>query len=131
MAQHPIELILTRQLGTQLALPVFLIDHDATMVFYNEAAEVVLGRRFEETATMTAAEWAAIFAPRNAAGEPVSPDALPLMIALRQKRPIHEALLIRGLDGIDRRIEITAFPVIGITGRLAGALAIFWESACA
>jgi PAS domain-containing protein len=131
MAQYPIELILTRQLATQLATPVFLIDHHGTMVFYNEAAETVLGRRFEETGAMTAGEWGATFAPRDAAGEPLPPEALPLMIALRQRRPIHDALCIRGLDGIDRRIEATAFPVIGITGRLAGAIAIFWESACA
>ena len=131
MAHYPIELILTRQLASQLAMPVFLIDHDGTMVFYNEAAEAVLGRRFEETGAMAAAEWAANFAPRDPEGRPLPPDALPLMIALRQRRPIHDALCIRGLDGIDRRIEATAFPVIGLTGRLAGAVAIFWESTCA
>jgi PAS domain-containing protein len=131
MAQYPIELILTRHLASQLAMPVFLIDHTGTMVFYNEAAEAVLGRRFEETGAMTAAEWAALFAPRDTGGQLLPLDGLPLMIALRQRRPIHDALCIRGLDGIDRRIEATAFPVIGLTGRLAGAIAIFWESACA
>ena len=131
MAQYPIELILTRQLATQLAMPVFLVDHDGTMVFYNEAAEAVLGRRFEETGAMSAPEWAAIFAPRDAAGQPLPLDGLPLMIALRQKRPIHDALCIRGLDGIDRNLDATAFPVIGVTGRLAGASAIFWEASCA
>jgi PAS domain-containing protein len=131
MAQYPIELILTRQLATQLAMPVFLVDQDGTMVFYNEAAEAVLGRRFEETGAMPAAEWAASFAPRDEAGQPLPPDVLPLMIALRQRRPTHDALCIRGLDGVDRRIEATAFPVISVTGRLAGAIAIFWESACA
>ena len=131
MAQYPIELILARQLATQLAMPVFLVDEHGTMVFYNEAAEAVLGRRFEETGTMPAPEWAAIYAPRDAAGQPMPPDSVPLLIALRQRRPIHDTLSIRGLDGMDRRIEVTAFPVIGVSGRLAGAIAIFWESACA
>src|SRR6185503_20220600 len=107
MAQYPIELILTRQLASQLAMPVFLVDHDGTLVFYNEAAEAVLGRRFEETGSMPANEWAERFAPRDPGGRPLPADALPLTIAIRQGRPAHSEFFIRGLDGVDRLIEAT------------------------
>ena len=127
MAQYPIELILTRQLASQLAMPVFLTDADGTLVFYNEAAETVLGRRFDETGPMPANVWAERFTPRDADGQPIKSDMLPLMIAVRQGRPAHADFLIRGLDGIDRRIEATAFPLIGVAGRRSGAIAIFWE----
>src|SRR5262245_2299099 len=127
MAQYPIELILTRQLASQLAMPVFLTDHDGTLVFYNEAAEAVLGRRFEETGSMPAAVWAERFTPRDTNDQPIKSDMLPLMIAVRQGRPAHADFLIRGLDGVDRRIEVTAFPLVGVAGRRTGAIAIFWE----
>jgi len=126
-AQYPIELILTRQLASQLALPVFIVDTEGTLVFYNEAAERILGRRFEETGAMTASEWARAFTPRHTTGQPLAPEALPLMIALREERPAHADFHIRGLDAVDRSIEATAFPLIGLAGRRVGAIVVFWE----
>jgi PAS domain-containing protein len=127
MAQYPIELILTRQLASQLAMPVFIVDASGVLVFYNESAEGILGRRFEETGAMTADEWAVGFTPRDEGGRELPADSLPLMIAVRERRPAHAAFLIRGLDGVERRIEATAFPVIGHGARYVGAVAIFWE----
>jgi len=126
--QYPIELILTRQLAGQLAMPVFIVDAGGTLVFYNEAAERVLGRRFEETGAMTAAEWAEAFIPRDETGRSLAPGALPLMIALREQRPAHADFYIRGLDAVERSIEATAFPLIGLAGRLVGAVVLFWET---
>lgn len=128
MVQYPIELILTRQLASQLAMPVFLVDGDGTLVFYNEAAEAILGRRFEETGAMTAREWAKAFTPRDGRGRPLPPASLPLTIALREQHPAHADFHIRGLDAVDRRIEATAFPLIGLAGRLVGAVVVFWET---
>jgi hypothetical protein len=36
-------------------------------------------------------------------------------------------MCIRGLDGIERDIEVTAVPIHGQGGRKLGAFAIFWE----
>ena len=49
MAQHPVEMILTRQLAGYLSVPVVLVDTTGTVIFYNEPAERILGVRFEET----------------------------------------------------------------------------------
>jgi hypothetical protein len=49
---HPIQLILTRQLAGYLSVPVFLVGPNGDLLFYNEPAEILLGKRFEETGPM-------------------------------------------------------------------------------
>jgi len=127
MPQRDIELILMRQLASCLTLPIFIVGPDGTLIFYNEPAEAILGHRFEETGEMPAEEWAIIYTATDEADQPVPPERLPLTIALREGHPAHARLTIRGRDNIRRRIEITAFPLIGQAGRHLGAVAIFWE----
>jgi PAS domain-containing protein len=127
MSQKEIEVILTRQLASYLAMPVFIVDSLGNLIFYNEPAEMILGLRFEETGEMPAAEWATAFMPMDEAGTPLKPEALPLMIALAERWPTHGDFYIRGLDNVRRHIEVTAFPLIGQAGRNLGAVAIFWE----
>ena len=57
MAQKAVELILMRQLASCLAVPVFLVDPEGTLLYYNEPAERLLGRRYDETGEMPASEW--------------------------------------------------------------------------
>ena len=128
MAQKEIELILARQLASYLALPLFLVGPDGALLFYNEPAELVLGRRFDETGAMPESEWATLFVPEDAAGRPLPPEEVPLVIALRERRPVHQAIRIRGLDGVRRHIQVTAFPLIGQAERFLGAVAMFWEA---
>ena len=49
------------------------------------------------------------------------------VIAIQEGRPSHRPFWIRGLDGVHRFIEVTAFPLIRQDGRSAGAVALFWE----
>jgi PAS domain-containing protein len=127
MAQREIEMILTRHLASYLAIPIFLVDIEGTLVFYNEPAETLLGRRFDETGEMPLAEWSIIFTPRDEQGTPIGPDGLPLVIALAERQPAHHRFFIHGLDQARRHIELTAFPLIGLEQRLLGAVALFWE----
>jgi PAS domain S-box-containing protein len=129
MPQRPIEVILTRQLASTLAMPVFLVDTEGTLVFYNEPAEKVLGLRFEETGEMPAAEWARLWSPFDQDDSPLGEDRLPLMIAVAERRPVHSSFWIRGLDGARRHIEATAFPLTRTTDEVVGAVVIFWEAA--
>jgi PAS domain-containing protein len=127
MSQKPIETILMRQLATYLTTPVFIVDAAGTLLFYNEAAEVLLGRRFDEAGEMAFKEWSTVFLPANEDGTPLAPDSIPLAIALRQRRPAHGRLTIRGLDGVPRTIEGMAFPLEGQSGRHLGAVVFFWS----
>jgi PAS domain-containing protein len=125
---QPIELILVRHLAGSLAIPLFLVDPDGTMVFYNEAAEQVLGRRYDEAGEMSFAEWTTAFAVRDADGRALDIDQLPLVRALRARRPAHYRFEITGLDGAPRSIEVSAFPLEAEGKRMLGAVALFWES---
>jgi hypothetical protein len=46
MAQHPIEVILMRQLASSLAVPILVVDPAGTLLFYNTPAEGLLGQRY-------------------------------------------------------------------------------------
>ncbi|MBI4611490.1 MAG: PAS domain-containing protein [Candidatus Rokubacteria bacterium] len=127
MPQKAIEMILARQLASYLAVPIFIVDPQGTLVFYNEPAEAILGRRFEETGEMAVGEWSTMFKPTDDHGIPVPPDQLPPVIALAKRRPAHRRFWIVGLDAVRRHIEVTAFPLIGQAQRQIGALTIFWE----
>jgi hypothetical protein len=122
-----IEMILTRQLASCLAMPVFIVNPAGDLIYYNEHAEVVLGKRFEDTGPLAVGVWSTLFQPMDEHGNALGPDGLPLVIALTQQRPAHKKICIQGLDGVARCIEVTAFPVISQTRRMVGAVALFWE----
>ncbi len=130
MAQQPIELILTRQWASYLTMPVFVADADGNLLYYNEAAEELLGRRFDEAGEMPLLELANIFQITHEDGSAMQPLEMPLGIALLERKPAHGRVGFKGLDGIIHMIEVTSFPLEGQGGRHLGALAIFWEVEC-
>lgn len=125
--QQEVEVILARHFAECLAIPVFIVDPAGNLLFYNEPAEIILGQRFEDTGEMPAEEWGTVFTPVDDSGMPLSLEQLPLMIALTKQTPAHRFMLIKGLNGIPRRIGVTAFPIIGQAERFLGAIAMFWE----
>ena len=124
---HPIEVILLRELAGHLSMPIFVVDPDGDLLFYNEPAEQLLGSRFDETGMMPFEEWSTIFLPTDRDGAPIAPDALPLAIAVQQRRPAQGDMWIQGLDGARRALTVTAIPLQGQWGDHLGAAAIFWE----
>jgi PAS domain-containing protein len=124
--QLPIELILLRQAASYLRMPIFLVDEEGRLVYYNEPAEPLLGKRFDEVGEMEMADWIAAFRPSGRGGRRLALTAVPLVRALRSDRAVHSTLQITGLDGVLRPIEATALPLHGQQGRLLGAIAIFW-----
>ena len=127
MTQRPLELILARNLMSALSTPAFLVDEGGILVFYNEAAGTLLGKRFEELGTVSAEEWGALFGPFGAGGEPIPYDELPLVIAVRDGRPAHADFEISSIDGTRHQVEISAFPILTAHGS-RGAIAVFWPN---
>jgi PAS domain-containing protein len=125
-AQKPLELILARNLMSSLSTPAFLVDEGGELVFFNDAAGELLGKRFEEIGKMGADDWGAAFGPLDVDGNPIPFDELPLTIALRQGTPAHARHRIRSLDGKDHEIEVSAMPIVTTHGS-RGAMAIFWR----
>jgi len=127
MAQLPIELILVRQLAGGLAVPTFVVDAAGDLVFINEAAEALLGLRFDEVGEVSFADWTTAFAPHTKGGQQADPATHPLAVAIRQRRPVHGPLRIMSRDRISRSLVVTALPLEGSRGQLLGGIAMFWQ----
>ena len=128
MPANQIEIILSRQLADCLSIPVFLTDPEGNLMFYNEPAEELLGRRYVETGTLSVAEWSTMFKQMDDNGDPLDPSELPLVQTLTKKRPHHRTIWIESLQGEKYKISITAYPIIGRPDRFLGAVAIFWKN---
>ena len=110
-----------------LSTPAFLVDEGGLLVFYNEAAGMLLGKRFEELGTVGPQEWGSLFGPFDESGEPIPYDDLPLVKAVRAGRPAHAELSVRSTDGTQHEVEVSAFPLLTAHGS-QGAIAVFWPS---
>ena len=127
MPQQAIELILMRQLAAYLSMPVFLVGADEQLLYYNEAAEALLGRPYGEVGQMSVKDIVRIFHVADEHGSTMPWEKLPIAIAVRERRPAHGRIHYHALDGARHSIEVTAFPLEGQAGRHLGAVAIFWE----
>jgi PAS domain-containing protein len=127
-SQHDVEVILMQRVASYLAMPIFVVGANGDLVYFNEPAEALLGRRYDETGEMPQSEWSTVFEPTHEDGVPLPPESVPLSIACTERRPAHDSLWITGFDGVKRYISVTAFPLIGSHDRYLGAVAIFWEA---
>lgn len=127
-AQKPLELILARNLLSSISTPAFLVGDRGALMFYNEAAGALVGRRFEETGTMTMAEWTMEFGPFGSSGEPMPYDQNPATIAVREHRPYHGRFRICAAGGHRQDIVASTIPIVGPAGS-SGAIVIFWPTA--
>lgn len=125
---YAIEIILNRQLADCLAIPVFITDIEGNLLFYNEPAEEILGKRYEDTGEMTVAEWSTIFKNKDENGESLMPDDLPLVKTLKNQLPYYKTFWIESLQGKTEKISVTSYPIIGRAGGFLGGVAIFWRS---
>ena len=124
---YAIEIILNRQIADCLAIPVFITDTAGNLLFYNEPAEEILGRRYEDTGEMAVEEWGTIFKNKNELGEALPADELPLVKTLKNQSPYHMTFWIESLQGKSEQISVTSYPIIGRSGTFLGAVAIFWR----
>jgi PAS domain-containing protein len=124
-AGQPLVLILARNLVASVTVPGFVTDEEGTIVFYNDAAGELLGRRFEETGSLSRDEWAAI-GPVDQAGEPLHTSA-PLTHVLKDNAPAHGRFRIC----TDKRgvvmVETSAVPLSAADG-FHGAMVVFWPA---
>jgi PAS domain-containing protein len=128
--QLPIELILFRQVASYLAMPMLLVDAAGDLVFFNEPAGELLGRRFDDTGEVPMAEWVRWFRPADdVEGHAITPYAVSVLIALRTQQAAHDRVRITEPNGAPGMLETTAFPLQGQGGRMLGAVALFWPAA--
>lgn len=121
----PLLLIQARNLITNLALPAFLTDPEGTLLYFNDAAAVVLGRRFEEVGPLLREEWGREIGPFDGAGQPLAVDHAPLAQALRTGKPTHARVWIRFREEEVRQVDVSVLPLLE-PGHFEGALVAFW-----
>jgi PAS domain-containing protein len=127
LAQQPVELILLRQWASYLTMPIFVVGGDGNLAYYNEPAETLLGRTFDEAGEMPLMELDQMFEMTDENGAALNLTEFPLAIAWMQHRPAHGRVRYRALDGPWRVVDVTAIPIEGHDEQHLGAVAIFWE----
>ena len=125
--QKNLLLILARDVASKIATPMFVVDAEGTLVFFNEAAEPVLGQTFADAGEMPADEWSIVWKPCDLDRRPIALKELPLGVALYEGRPAHREFLIVGSDGVERHVAATALPLLARRDELVGAVALFWD----
>lgn len=123
--QRSVALILARELAVNLATPMWIWDEEGTLVYFNEPAEEIVGRKLHEVGAMSQEELPR-FQPEDLDGNPIDPTELPSAIALKRHQPSHRRLRIMGLDGVKRNIDATAFPLFTRGDEFVGAVSVFW-----
>jgi PAS domain-containing protein len=120
-------LILAREFASNLATPTVIADADGRVVFYNEAAEQVVGGPFSDLGEVDLDEWTTSFEPRTAEDEALPVEERPARIALDERRAAHERFRITSRDGVDRDVAVTAFPLFAHADEFVGIVVIFWR----
>lgn len=121
-------LILAREFASNLATPTLITDERGWLVYYNEAAEGVLGRSYAEAGEVSLEDWSSQFSPRTVnSEEPLPLERRPTGIALYEQRAAHERFRITSVDGVDREVAVTALPLFAHADELVGTVTIVWR----
>jgi hypothetical protein len=108
---------------------MFLMDARGVLVFYNDAAALLIGKAFGEMGEIPAEEFGAVLKMKTPEGRPLRRRDTPAGIAFFERRPAHKMLAATGYDGVQRLVHATAFPLFGTTTELHGVVSVFWQVA--
>lgn len=120
-------LIRAKHLAESVTTPTFVADADGNLIFFNEGAEVLLGRAFSDTGAMPADEWARIFNIRSRDDSPFPLEAMPGWMQVQQHKPALGHLKFTSADGSDHFIAVCAVPLFTSQEQFEGALVVFWQ----
>ncbi len=127
-AGRSVLLILARELASNLATPTFLLDGAGMVVFFNDAAEQLLGKPFSEIGEITGNELGEMLQMLDADGVAMRPRDSPAGIAFYERRPAHKVVSAIFFNGERGLIEATAYPLFGNGGELHGVVTVFWPT---
>jgi PAS domain-containing protein len=127
VAAQPVELILARNLVSSITLAAFLVDPEGKLVFFNDAAGELVGRRFEEVGRLRQEDWASEFGPFDEFGKVLPTEDLPLTTALREGLPAHDRFRMSVRDQELVEVDVSALPLSTAEG-FRGAIVVFWRT---
>lgn len=120
-------LILAREFASNLATPTLIADAEGRLIFFNDAAEQIVGKPFAEVGEVPIDEFTAGFQPKTRDAEPLPADRRPARIALDEQRAVHERFMVTSADGVEREIAVTGFPLFAHADEFVGIMTIFWR----
>jgi PAS domain-containing protein len=126
--QKSVVLILARELASNVATPMLLLDRNGTLVYFNEPAEVVFGTRFDAVGEVRPESWDQRWPVADAEGNPISLMTSPLADVIVHRTPGHQSIRVTGLDGTVRAIDATVFPLFDSGNQFVGAVGVFWQT---
>lgn len=124
---HSLPLILARELAANLATPMFLLDGRGMLVFFNDAAALLIGKTFGEVGEIQGSDFHKHLSLTTVDGRPVRPRESAAGIAFFQQRPAHKRVIAQPYDGVRRVVDATAYPLFGANGEMDGVVSVFWE----
>ena len=127
-APKSLPLILAQQLASNLSTPMFLLDAGGTLVYYNDAAEQVIGRPFAEMGEIPSLEFGEMLDLSDPNGERLRRRDTPAGVAFFERRPAHRRLQATGYDGVRRVVDCTAYPLFGRDEHMHGVVQVFWQA---
>jgi PAS domain-containing protein len=122
-------LILARELASNLATPMFLLDAQGMLAYFNDAAARLLGRQFAEVGEIPSDKFGESLQLSLPDGTPLGLRESPAGIAFFGRRPAHKTIMATSYDGVRRQYEATAYPLLGAEGEMHGVIAVFWQDA--
>ena len=118
---------LVRELAANLATAMFMLDAKGMMVFYNDAAAMLLGKPFEEVGEIPSEVFGGGLDLTTIDGLPLRRRDSPAGIAFFERRPAHQKVMATGYDGARRAYNATSHPLFGPGNELQGIVSVFWE----
>jgi PAS domain-containing protein len=125
--QKNVVLILARELASNIATPMLVLDETGTIVFFNEPAEKVLGATFASVGEVPPEVYDARWATTDPDGNELSLLRGPMARVVSDHTPAHRVIRVRGLDGVWHLIETTVYPLFASASHFVGAVGVFWE----
>jgi PAS domain S-box-containing protein len=126
-ALKSLALIRAKHLAESVTTPMLLTDREGSLIFSNEAAEVLTGYTFADLGPMKASEWRDRLDVRGRDGQPFPLDAMPGWLEVQGERPGTGHVMLRRHDGSDLILAVCAFPLFTTRREFDGALVLLWQ----
>lgn len=120
-------IILVKQLADSVYIPIFVVAPNGIVIFFNEPAEQIIEKRFEETGPIDLQNWCDLLDPRDIEGNKIPVEQLPISITLEKQIPDNNNFWIQKRGGEHSHVYITSFPIIDNSNVFIGAICMFWE----
>ncbi|MEP7321436.1 MAG: hypothetical protein ABI761_05930 [Saprospiraceae bacterium] len=122
MPSQEIEFILSRQLAEYISTPVVLVDHDGRMIYYNESAEYILGKKYNESGEIESREWDNRFFEDHDRRTTLDMLDLPFVKILSVRHIMQGEFWMRNFEEIEQKVLMICIPLVGLAQRELGAL---------